>query len=334
MLRGAERFFERPEVREAVSCLRGAARGGEEADRARCRDDVAATSCRPQGWDPALPPAGGASRERWESLAALVRLAEDLAAARPEAGLRRPGPELDERAAAQHAPTVEGVTLASLHAAKGLEWDAVFLVGLVEGTLPIIHADDRGGVEEERRLLYVGVTRAREHLSLSWARGAHPGAVAATASRSRFLDGPRARPTRPTAAAARRRRRQSAGRARGRSSAARPAARLLVTAADRKRGRCDDCPPGLRRGVLRPAAGVAARAVARRLGPGVRRLHRRDPRGRSPYPASRSTRRAGRRSAASGAVKLERYGDAGARPRRRTRDVSVAASTQRRSRKQ
>ena len=69
------------------------------------------------------------------------------------------------RAEAQHPPTVEGVTLASLHAAKGLEWDAVFLVGLVDGTLPIQHADgDDAAIEEERRLLYVGVTRAREHL--------------------------------------------------------------------------------------------------------------------------------------------------------------------------
>jgi DNA helicase-2/ATP-dependent DNA helicase PcrA len=64
---------------------------------------------------------------------------------------------------------VEGVTLASLHAAKGLEWDAVFLVGLVDGTLPISHATTPAQIEEEKRLLYVGVTRARRHLALSWA---------------------------------------------------------------------------------------------------------------------------------------------------------------------
>nr|WP_177154517.1 ATP-dependent DNA helicase UvrD2 [Actinosynnema pretiosum] len=117
------------------------------------------------------PPAGGgAQRERWESLLALVELAEEFASAVPDADLRAFVTELDVRAEAQHPPTVEGVTLASLHAAKGLEWDAVFLVGLVDGTVPIQHADgDEAAVEEERRLLYVGVTRAREHLWLSWA---------------------------------------------------------------------------------------------------------------------------------------------------------------------
>jgi DNA helicase-2/ATP-dependent DNA helicase PcrA len=61
------------------------------------------------------------------------------------------------------------VTLASLHAAKGLEWDAVFLVGLADGTLPITHATTPEQVTEEKRLLYVGITRARRHLALSWA---------------------------------------------------------------------------------------------------------------------------------------------------------------------
>ncbi|MFE4851540.1 3'-5' exonuclease, partial [Streptomyces sp. NPDC056689] len=130
----------------------------------------------------------GAVRERWESLAALVRLAEDFARAKPTATLTDLVTELDERAAAQHAPTVEGVTLASLHAAKGLEWDAVFLVGLAEGMMPITYAKTDEQIEEERRLLYVGVTRARHHLNLSWALSRSPGGRP-NRRPSRFLDG-------------------------------------------------------------------------------------------------------------------------------------------------
>ncbi len=96
---------------------------------------------------------------------------------------------LDTRADASHPPTVEGVTLVSLHAAKGLEWDAVFLVGLVDGTLPIQHADgDEKAIEEERRLLYVGITRARRRVALSWALSRQPGGRRHR-RRSRFLYG-------------------------------------------------------------------------------------------------------------------------------------------------
>ena len=90
-------------------------------------------------------------------------------------GMPRFVDELAARANAQHVPTVEGVTLGSLHAAKGLEWDAVFLVGLAEGTLPISFAKTPAQLEEERRLLYVGITRARQHLWLSWAAARSPG---------------------------------------------------------------------------------------------------------------------------------------------------------------
>ena len=65
---------------------------------------------------------------------------------------------------------VDAVRLSTLHAAKGLEFAHVFLVGLEEGVLPHREAIDAGNVEEERRLMYVGVTRAQQSLHLSWCR--------------------------------------------------------------------------------------------------------------------------------------------------------------------
>ncbi|CAL9456539.1 ATP-dependent DNA helicase UvrD2 [Streptomyces sp. enrichment culture] len=190
-LRGAERFFDRPEVRKAGTALRAAARfGGNDAlldDTVDLPSQVRAVLSG-EGWTSEPPAGSGAVRERWESLAALVNLAQDFAAARPGASLGDLVAELDERAGAQHAPTVQGVTLASLHSAKGLEWDVVFLVGLAEGMMPITYAKTDEQIEEERRLLYVGVTRARERLHLSWALARSPGGRAGRRP-SRFLDG-------------------------------------------------------------------------------------------------------------------------------------------------
>ncbi len=193
VLRGGERFFERPEVREAIVLLRGAARAADSEPPQSLAADVRAV-LETTGWRSDAPPSGvGAQRERWENVAALVRLAEQAEADSTGAEGEEPVTlaafvaDLAERAAAQHAPTVEGVTLASLHAAKGLEWDAVFLVGLVEGMMPISYATTEAAVAEERRLLYVGITRARQHLTLSWATAREAGRRARKPSR--FLTG-------------------------------------------------------------------------------------------------------------------------------------------------
>ncbi|MFE4993794.1 ATP-dependent DNA helicase UvrD2 [Streptomyces mirabilis] len=190
-LRGAERFFDRPEVRKAGAALRAAARFG--ANDSLLDDAVDLPSqvravLSGEGWTSQPPAGSGAVRERWESLAALVHLAQDFAAAKHGATLGDLVAELDERASAQHAPTVQGVTLASLHSAKGLEWDVVFLVGVAEGMMPITYAKTDEQIEEERRLLYVGVTRAREHLLVSWALSRSPGGRPNRRT-SRFLDG-------------------------------------------------------------------------------------------------------------------------------------------------
>jgi DNA helicase II / ATP-dependent DNA helicase PcrA len=186
-VRGGEGFFNRQEIKQALLALQRAADRGADGPL----PDVVRAVLEPLGLT-AEEPAGTRARERWEALTALAELVDDEVAQRPQ--LDFPGliAELRTRADARHPPVVQGVSLASLHAAKGLEWDAVFLVGLADGTLPISHALAHGPesepVEEERRLLYVGITRARVHLALSWALSRSPGGRQSRKP-SRFLNG-------------------------------------------------------------------------------------------------------------------------------------------------
>jgi ATP-dependent DNA helicase UvrD/PcrA len=190
VVRGAERFYDRPEVRQALVLIRGAARAdGAGTDASGPPGELPAAVrhvLASAGLTSAPPAARGAVRERWESLAAIAGLADDLAAARPAATLAEFAAELIEREDTGHAPVAAAVTLATMHAAKGLEWDAVLIPGLVEGIMPIVHARTAEAIEEERRLLYVAVTRARVRLLLSWAPARTPGAEASR-QRSRFL---------------------------------------------------------------------------------------------------------------------------------------------------
>jgi len=193
-VRGTERFFERAEVRQAMGMLRAAAAApaGSPAQAEVAASAPAVAEVRHVlsglGLTRQPPPRRGSARERWESLAALAQLADDFGAATPGAGLADIVGQLAHRAAIEHPPAPDGVTVASLHAAKGLEWDVVFLPGLTEGNVPIVHAQTAEAVAEERRLLYVGVTRARERVQLSWALARSPGGRPSRVP-SRFLDG-------------------------------------------------------------------------------------------------------------------------------------------------
>ncbi|WP_311243140.1 ATP-dependent helicase [Microbacterium sp. WCS2018Hpa-23] len=173
---GGTRFFAMPEVRQAILALRAAAVAPTEHGFLPGVQRV----LRELGLTEEPPEAGGAQRDGWEARRAILRLAEE---AGPDENLRTFSDALMARAKDQHEPTMRTVTLSTLHAAKGLEWPHVYLAGWAEGALPISYATGFEAIDEERRLAYVGVTRAARTLSLSWSRSAGRGERAP----SRFL---------------------------------------------------------------------------------------------------------------------------------------------------
>ena len=160
---GAQRFFERADVRQAVMLIRGEAKVADDRPLFQIVSDV----LRALGWS-AKPPEGAAQLERWEALGAVLALVDEMPKG---AGIREFAEELVARQRTQHEPTLDAVTLCAIHAAKGLEWDMVHVVGLSEGILPIVHAEDEEAIDEERRLCYVAFTRARDVLRLSGSAG-------------------------------------------------------------------------------------------------------------------------------------------------------------------
>ncbi len=203
-VRGDEGFFSRPEIRQALALLREAASapprhtgpppiaGTAPAAPPPADREVERVLREGLSWHPRREPPGGVARERWRNLGALLDAAAREVRTAPSTTLADLVATFERRAADGEATADPdgAVTLLTLHKAKGLEFDAVFLVAVEEGLLPISHAKDDEAVAEERRLLYVGVTRARRHLQLSWAaaRPSRNGRMT-TRRRSRFLDG-------------------------------------------------------------------------------------------------------------------------------------------------
>lgn len=162
-VRGGERFFSRPEIQNAIRAVRAEAVSPTDKGLYQTVSDI----CRSLGWQTQPPTEKGSAREKWESLNSFLAITDEL----PEnSSIGEFAKELDERQRSQHEPVKAAITLSTIHAAKGLEWDSVYLIGLTEGYLPISYATTEQEIREERRLLYVGITRARQELMLTWAR--------------------------------------------------------------------------------------------------------------------------------------------------------------------
>lgn len=243
-VRGSERFFDRAEIRRAITMLRGQSVATPEAEVAGTVRSVVVGL----GWKPEAHTGGAATREAWEAYLALVTLAEELVAQRPDLTLAGFVHELDARAEQQHAPTIDGVTLASLHAAKGLEWRNVVIAGCSEGMLPLAYAEGVAAVEEERRLFYVGVTRASHVLLCTYARARSANAKG-TRQPSRFLASFDA-PLEATAGGGSVRRGTARpSRVRTGPAKCRTCGAALVTGLERTLGRCATCPSNVDEGL-------------------------------------------------------------------------------------
>ena len=178
-VRGGERFFNRPEILHVVRLVR--AETITPSDRPLYQ--IVSDACRELGWKAKEPDSTGAIREKWEALNSFLSIVDEM----PEdSSLIDFIKEVDERIRSQHEPVKAAITISTIHAAKGLEWDSVFLAGLNEGLLPIGYAKTDAAIHEERRLFYVGMTRARKELALSYSlRDSNNGRERA---RSRFFN--------------------------------------------------------------------------------------------------------------------------------------------------
>lgn len=156
---GAQRFFDRAEIRQAVMLIRGQAKVSDDRPLFHIVSDV----LRPLGLT-AAPPQGALAREQWDALHALLRLVDEQP---PTATIQSFSEELLRRSHVHHEPTLEAVTLAAVHASKGLEWPVVYLIGMSESVFPSSYATTDEAVEEERRLAYVAITRAQDLLRIS-----------------------------------------------------------------------------------------------------------------------------------------------------------------------
>jgi DNA helicase-2/ATP-dependent DNA helicase PcrA len=184
------RFYERREIVAAMAALK---RAGIEAVGTALAEAIRALLASELGHESSEPPEaarGDDARERAAALETFLAIVDERVAADPATDADAILAEIRRRAAHEREGSTSGVNLLTYHRAKGLEWDAVILPMLEDGSLPIRQAiDDPEALAEERRLFYVGMTRARRMLHLSWADRRETRGRDARRQRSRFLDG-------------------------------------------------------------------------------------------------------------------------------------------------
>jgi DNA helicase II / ATP-dependent DNA helicase PcrA len=187
------RFYDRPEVRAAIDAIRRARLADEGSRLPAAIRRLFETEL---GLADDLADDGEEARERSASLETLLGILAALRKTDPGTGAAAFVAELGRRARIEREGSADGVNLLTYHKAKGLEWDAVFLPMLEEGSLPVRQNADDDTIAEERRLLYVGITRARRDLAISWAERRDVRGTEVRRRPSRFLEGLRPVPPR------------------------------------------------------------------------------------------------------------------------------------------
>ncbi len=155
-VRGSASLLQQPEVKDALRTLHQS-----PAVSSFIKDTEAVI----------LDPTPELTEDRLANLAELIRLANEFLTMEPEGSPENFSRWLTAALRNDDGMGGDAVEVTTFHAAKGLEWSIVHVAGLENGLVPIHHAkDDPDAIEEERRLLYVALTRARDELSCTWAR--------------------------------------------------------------------------------------------------------------------------------------------------------------------
>ena len=154
-VRGQGRFFRQPAVMQAMSAIRALAVSDSGEPLFMQVSQILSSL----GWESKVR-----EDDDWVSLNWFIQVLDELGSVSTSEYIR----ELDERERSGHEPAREAVTLATVHGTKGLEWSQVYLIGVNRGLFPISHAQDALDIDEEKRLFYVAVTRAKDKLVISY----------------------------------------------------------------------------------------------------------------------------------------------------------------------